>query len=66
MDYPHYRDQDWPIGSGMIESTGKQLVGTRLKGPGMHWCPHGATAVTALRAKDLNSQWHHFWKTLSL
>lgn len=66
MDYPHYRAQDWPIGSGMIESTGKQLVGTRLKGPGMHWCPHGATAVTALRAKDLNSQWHPFWKTLTL
>lgn len=66
MDYAHYRDQDWPIGTGMIESTGKQLVGVRLKGPGMHWCPHGATAVTALRATDLNGNWHPFWKTLTL
>ncbi|MGE4000658.1 MAG: hypothetical protein AB7I48_10595, partial [Planctomycetaceae bacterium] len=64
MDYPRYRARNWPIGSGMIESTGKQLVGGRLKGPGMHWCPHGATAVTALRTQDLNGRWHTFWKTL--
>jgi hypothetical protein len=66
MDYPAYRSQKWAIGTGMIESTGKQLVGIRLKGPGMHWCPHGATAVTALRATDLNQNWHHFWKALTL
>jgi len=38
-DYPVYRDHNWQIGSGMIESTAKQLVGIRLKGPGMHWSP---------------------------
>jgi hypothetical protein len=46
----------------MIESTAKQLVALRLKGPGMHWSPHGATAITALRAQDLNGH----WKTLAL
>ena len=66
MDYPTYRARDWQIGTGMIESTAKQLVGHRLKGPGMHWTPHGATAITALRAKDLNGHWHHFWNTLAL
>ena len=65
-DYPAYRANGWQIGTGMIESTAKQLVGIRLKGPGMHWSPHGATAITALRAQDLNENWHNFWKTLNL
>lgn len=65
-DYPAYRQKGWQIGTGMIESTAKQLVGTRLKGPGMHWCLDGATAVTALRAQDLNGRWHEFWNTLVL
>jgi hypothetical protein len=65
-DYPAYRQRDWPIGSGMIESTARQLVGLRLKGPGMHWCAEGATAMTALRAQDLNGCWHTFWKSLTL
>lgn len=65
-DYPTYRHNGWQIGTGMIESTAKQLVGVRLKGPGMHWCPHGATAITALRAQDLNENWHHFWNTLAI
>lgn len=65
-DYPTYRSRGWKIGTGMIESTAKQLVALRLKGPGMHWSPHGATAITALRAQDLNNNWHNFWKTLAL
>lgn len=65
-DYPRYRSSGWQIGTGMIESTAKQLVGLRLKGPGMHWSTHGATAITALRAQQLNRQWHTFWKNLTL
>jgi hypothetical protein len=65
-DYPRYRAAEWQIGTGMIESTAKQLVGVRLKGPGMHWTEHGALAITALRAHDLNGCWHSFWKSLTL
>jgi hypothetical protein len=65
-DYPRYRAADWQIGTGMIESTAKQLVGVRLKGPGMHWSEHGALAITALRAHDLNGRWHSFWNSLTL
>lgn len=65
-DYPAYRSRDWQIGTGMIESTARQLVGLRLKGPGMHWTEAGALAVTALRAIDLNDQWNAFWKSLAL
>ena len=65
-DYPTYRAHGWQVGTGMIESTAKQLVGLRLKGPGMHWSEPGALAVTALRAIDLNGRWHHLWNTLTL
>jgi len=63
-NYQSYREMDWQIGSGMIESTAKQLVGIRLKGPGMHWSIHGASAITALRAHNLNGNWHTTWKNL--
>lgn len=66
MDYPAYRQRGWQIGTGMIESTCKQLVGLRLKGPGMHWSESGALAMTALKATDLNGDWHSFWKSLTL
>jgi hypothetical protein len=65
-DYPTYRAQGWQIGTGMIESTAKQLVGLRLKGPGMHWSEAGALALTALRAQYLNGRWHRLWSTLIL
>lgn len=66
MDYPRYRAQGWSIGTGMMEATCKQLVGVRLKGPGMHWTEAGAIAITALRATELNGDWHETWKTLLL
>lgn len=65
-NYPTYRARNWQIGTGMIESTAKQLVGIRLKGPGMHWSQLGASAITALRAHNLNNNWHYLWKNLTL
>lgn len=66
MNYPAARIRGWQIGSGMIESTCKQLVGQRLKGPGMHWTEAGALAITALRATDLNGKWNAFWNALAI
>lgn len=66
MEYPKYRSNGWQIGTGMMESTCKQLVGMRLKGPGMHWTEAGALAMTALRATDLNGEWQSFWSKLAL
>lgn len=66
MAYPTYRNAGWQIGTGMMESTCKQLVGQRLKGPGMHWTEKGAIAITALRATNLNHKWNKFWNSLVL
>ena len=66
VDYPCFRSRGWTIGSGMVESSAKQLVGLRLKGPGMHWSRAGATALTALRCHTLNGHWHQTWQNLTL
>ena len=62
-DYSAYRTNDFPIGSGMMESTCKHLVGLRLKGSGRQWQESGALAMTALNALRINGQWSHFWNT---
>jgi hypothetical protein len=60
-DYVDYRKRNYVIGSGMMESTCKQVVGRRLKGTGMQWSESGALAMTALIAHRLNATWNQFW-----
>ena len=48
----------------MIEFTAKQLIEIRLKGPGVYWSPAGVSAITALRAHNINNNWHALWKNL--
>jgi hypothetical protein len=63
MDYPAYRAKGWCIGSGVVESACKRVVGQRLKGAGMRWGEDGADAVCHLRALFLSDkgQWDAFW-----
>ena len=63
MDYPHYRDHGWLIGSGHVEAACKTVIGQRLKGSGMRWSALGANAVCHLRAlfKSDPDQWEAFW-----
>lgn len=60
-DYVTYRAKDYVIGSGMMESTCKQVVGQRLKGAGMKWSERGAIAMAALVVQKLNGNWDRFW-----
>jgi hypothetical protein len=62
-DYPAYRAQGYVIGSGMMESTCKQVVGRRLKGVGMQWAEQGALAMATLVGLRLNGAWSAFWRT---
>ena len=57
MAYDQYRVAGWDIGSGMVESAGKQLIGAREKGAGMRWSEAGAQAVAAVRVLFFNAQW---------
>ena len=62
MAYAQYRAAGWDIGSGMIESACKRLIGQRHKGPGMRWSEAGAQAVTNVRLLLFNEEWTDYWQ----
>lgn len=61
MDYPTYRDLNYPIGSGTMESACKQLGLQRLKIAGARWGQdrESARKVAKARAAYLSGQWDH-------
>jgi hypothetical protein len=63
MAYPEYVAEGWHIGSGVVESACKTVVGQRLKGPGMRWGEEGAHALCHVRAlyRSEKGQWQAFW-----
>lgn len=67
MQYPVFRQQGWPIGSGMVESANKNVVEARLKGPGMHWERKNVNPMLTLRNAVCNDRWQEMWqKALNL
>lgn len=65
-DYVEYRQKGYAIGSGLMESTCKQLVTARLKGSGRQWSEPGAVAMGALIAQRVNNTWDTFWASRPL
>jgi hypothetical protein len=61
MQYPHFQQQGWPIGSGMVESANKLVVQTRLKGAGMRWQRCNVNPMLALRNAVCNERWSEMW-----
>jgi hypothetical protein len=57
MDYARFRQQGYFIGSGTVESGGKQISGLRLKRAGARWTQPGAVATAKARAAWLSRQW---------
>lgn len=57
MDYARFRQQGYFIGSGTVESAGKQIAGLRLKRAGARWTEIGAIATAKARAAWLSDQW---------
>jgi hypothetical protein len=57
MDYPRYRAQGWPIGSGAVEATCKHLVKERMCVSGARWKRKNIPAVMALRLCRANGEW---------
>jgi hypothetical protein len=62
MQYPRYQQQEWPIGSGMVESAHKQVVQSRLKGAGMRWAENHVNPMLALRNAVCNDRWQEAWR----
>ncbi len=62
MQYPQFRRDGWPIGSGMVESANKNVVEARLKGTGMHWERKNVNPMLALRNAVCNGRWQEMWQ----
>jgi hypothetical protein len=64
MEYPEYLAEGWHIGSGVVESACKTVVGQRLKGAGMRWGEYGAHTLCRVRAlyRSEKGQWEGFWQ----
>ncbi len=67
MDYPRFRTEGWPIGSGVAEGAVKQF-GMRLKGSEKFWngfgCGLGAEEMLALCAlhRSEDGRWEEYWR----
>jgi hypothetical protein len=70
MDYPRFRAEGWPIGSGVAEGSVKQF-GIRMKGTEKFWngfeCGMGAEEMLALLAlkRSEDGRWDHHWRRRS-
>ncbi len=67
MNYPAFRHNGWPLGSGIIESTVKQL-GKRVKGTEKHWTLSGVEKTLQVIAYLISDDgaWEDFWKRCPL
>ena len=65
MRYADTQARHLPIGSGVVEVTGKTLVTHRLKSSGMRWRRAGGQAILTLRALIQSSRFDQAWALLS-
>ncbi len=62
MRYGMFREQGLFVGSGVIESVCRTIVGQRLKQAGMQWTIPGANAILVLRALEQSGRTEDFWE----
>jgi len=61
MNYLEMREEDWVIGSGMVEGGAKRYQ-ARLCGPGMRWSRKGAENLTPVRTAILSGRFGERWR----
>jgi hypothetical protein len=61
LAYADFREQGYPIGSGLVESANTLVVEARLKGSGMHWHRDNVTPMLALRGLCCSGSWEAAW-----
>lgn len=59
MRYAAFRKAGLCTSTGVLEASCKNVIGTRLKRPGMHWSVYGANAIAALRSAVLSNRFDH-------
>jgi len=63
MQYMEFREDGFPIGSGMVESAAKQFK-ARFTGPGMRWSRLGLQRLIPIRAAVLSHSFDGLWTSL--
>ena len=61
MQYKTFREKGYQIGSGVIESACKHVVGQRCKQAAMRWKEPGINAVLKMRCLLKNGGWNKYW-----
>jgi len=61
MRYAEFRENDFFVGSGVVEAGCRTVIGERLKQSGMRWSVRGANAIIALRCCILSGRFEDFW-----
>jgi hypothetical protein len=61
MDYSKYKENGWPIGSGVIEAACKSVVKQRMCRSGQRWSIKGGQAILNLRTIVKSERWDNFW-----
>ena len=64
MKYDEYRANGWFVGSGVIESGCKTVIGQRFKQSGMLWSLKGAKALLPLRTLYKSDRLEEFFNHL--
>lgn len=62
MQYHHYREKGWFIGSGQVESACKTIVAQRAKQSGMRWTINGLTPILTLRTLHRSDRDYLIWE----
>lgn len=63
MNYLEMREEDWIIGSGMVEGGAKRYQ-ARLCGPGMRWSRKGVENLTPIRTAILSGRFAERWQRM--
>lgn len=63
MQYMAFREDGFPIGSGMVESAAKQFK-TRFTGPGMRWSRKGLQRLIPIRSAVLSHSFDTLWNSV--
>jgi len=62
MKYDEYLANGWFIGSGVVESGCKTVVGKRFKQSGMRWSKKGADALLPFRVAHQSGRYEELWR----
>ena len=63
MQYMQFREDGFPIGSGMVESAAKQFK-ARFTGPGMRWSRLGLQRLIPIRSSVLSHTFDALWDSV--